>query len=185
MPAVKILDQDAAGFQTLERFIRVGHAYEHEIGLRRKHRRAWQSPELRLEPRAPAAKRGCLLGDPARIGQERLRGGLRQRVHIIRLADLVQLRDPFRRGDGIPEADARHADLRHRAQHQQIGELGDSRQKASVGKSVIRFVDDDESGRGFQDRLDVACSEQVTGRIVRVREVDERRTLALDCGEHR
>src|SRR5204863_9246288 len=104
---------------------------------------------------------------------------------IIRLTDLVQLRDPFRRGDGVYEADARHADLRHRTQHQQIGELGDPWQKALVGKSVIRFVDDDESGRGFQDRLDVACSEQVTGRIVRVREVDERRTFALDCSEYR
>ena len=185
MPAVKVLDQDTAGLQALEHFVRVGHADEYEIGLRRKHRRARQPLELRLEPRAPGADRGRLLGDPARVGQERLRGGLSQRIHIIRLADLVQLRDPFRRGDGIAEADARHADLRHRAQHQQIGKLGDPRQEARVRKRVIRLVDDDESRRSSQHRLDVARGEQVSGRIVRVREVDERRTVTLDCGEHR
>ncbi len=141
MPAVQVFDQDASRLEAVENSVCVVHAHQHEIGLRRIHADLRQSRQRAFKPRAFGADRLSLLGNPARVEEQRPDRGLRQRVHIIRLTDFVQLCDPGGRRDGVAQPDAGHADFRQRAQDQQIGELGYAGEKTRVGKRVIRLID--------------------------------------------
>ena len=91
--AVEILDEDAALLQTVEYGIGVGHADQHEIGVARERGRRRAAAQASLPRRAALASIvAACLGKSVVMPQAHAPPRLRQRVDIIRRANLVQLR---------------------------------------------------------------------------------------------
>ena len=124
------------------------------------------------EARALRLDRAACSASSARSREQHRRDGLRQRVEIIRLADLVELRRPLGRRDRVAQAQPRHPDLRDGPHHDEVRKLGEARQEARVRERVVRLVDDDQPGCRAQDGLDVRGGEQVARRIVGIGEKD-------------
>ena len=133
MPAVQILDQDAA--------FACSPSNQRGRPRERAPARNWSAfgntvtPGNRASAAASRARSARIVAacsaEPA--GVRRAARGAAACVNALTLYGgriLSSSRDPLGRGDRIAQTHAGHADLGHRAQHQQIREFGDARQEA-------------------------------------------------------
>src|SRR3984893_16525625 len=180
---VQILHQDALAPQALECAVRVGHANEEEVRLRGKNSHAWQRRQRLSERAAVGANARGLLLQNIQMLQKKERGSLREHVRFIGGAPLVELLDPLRPPGQIAEANAREAELGDRAQHDEVGELGQAPHEALAREGVVGLVQHDQPRRSADDLDDVFFRIEHTGRIVRIGNEYDRRLLLLHASQ--
>ena len=177
MAAVEVADEDLARLQPRVDRIGVGDAHQDEVRVARER---FDAPEVAqgLEERVALGPdaRGLLL-QRAGVREHALGHELREDADVVRRAHLVELPDPLGRGDGITEPHAGEPQLRHGAHHHQVREFGETPHEGPAGEHVIRLVEHDEAGRGLDDPRDRVLGDQVAGRIVRVSDEGQRRTV--------
>ena len=96
-------------------------------------------------------------------------------VHVVRRAHLVELRDPLRPRRRVAEADAREPKLRHGPHHHQVRKLAQPVHERAPGEHVVRLVDHHETRRRLDDARDLLFGKEVSGRVVRIGDEDQRR----------
>src|SRR6185295_5234895 len=89
--AVQVLHQHALRAQLLVGAVGVGHPHQEEVRLGRKHGHAVQPPQLLAELLALGADLRRLRFQHLEPLEEESRGRLRQHVHVVNLAHLVEL----------------------------------------------------------------------------------------------
>src|SRR6267378_6691888 len=155
----------------LQRFVsplRPWNAHQEKVRLRRKYRYPGEAGEGRAER--------CALGpDPRRLLFEHLeplqhekRSRLGEDIDVVGLPYFVELLDPLRPAGEIAEADAGQAQLRQRAQDDQVRMLAEALHEGLAGEHVIRLIQDDESLCGANNPQDIFFRIQGAGGIIRI-----------------
>src|SRR5579864_9761090 len=99
MRAVQILDQDLRVAKRCKPGVGVRHARKHEVGLRREYPYARQSRKGQRETRPFRADRCRLSREQVAVREQDRQRRLREAAHVVRRAQLVELRDPVRMAD--------------------------------------------------------------------------------------